>query len=383
MAKYEIFQEIQTESNKFHAFYSASPKRFNLLKEHLDLLGEPYFTPMQIYKVRWIASHDLAMQIMIKNMKSIISHLIAISSYKYDRKTEPVELYTQATIAKAIQMRLFFTEKNVMMAMNFNRDIQTLFKDQSLEFQTRYSTLIGQSRREEKLQYLLNLIDNEKGENLKAFLAKTICYQDNPANGRPCENIQEYDASHVLYEGYSLHEVIVKDKNDQDVNKYQKLSTWKSTYIQEIRNQLDAFFPVNGDKTKGRVAMKIFDVLDQTTWPVSPAKKLAYVPGSIEPIKALFGVANDDLQQEFERVVAAILADRKLYCRNKRSPPVLFWAKVLRQIEMRIELKSLLLKVLCIPFSSSDAERTFSLMNIIKSKERTRLSTFMLDHYLR
>ena len=146
------------------------------------------------------------------------------------------------------------------MAMNFNRDIQTLFKDQSLEFQTRYSTLIGQSRREEKLLYLLDLIDNGKGENLKAFLAKTICYQDNPANGRPCESIEEYDASHVLFEGYSLHEVFVKDKNNQDVNKYQKLSTWKSTYIQEIRNQLDVFFPVNGDKTKGRVAMKIFDV---------------------------------------------------------------------------------------------------------------------------
>ena len=357
MTKYDIFHEIQAESNKFHTFYSASPKRFALLKEHLDLLGEPYFTPMQTYKVRWIASHELAMRIMTKHMKSIISHLTFISKYKYDRKSEPVELFTKGAISKATQMRLFFCEKNILLVMNFNLDIQALFKDQSLEFQTRYSTLIGQSKREHKLVYLLDLVDNGNGENLKAFLAKTNCYQTNPANGRPCQSIEEYDTSSVLYEGYSLHEVKIQDANGQDVNKYKKLSEWKSTYIQEIKNQLASFFPVNGDKTKGRVPMQMFDVLDQTTWPVGKAKKLAYTPGSIEPIKSLFGVVDDDLQEEFERVVASVLADRKLYCRNKKSPPVLFWAKVLRKIVMKNELKSLLLKVLCIPFSSSDAER--------------------------
>ena len=358
MTKYEIFHEIQAESNKFHAFYSVSPKRFGLLKQHLDLLGEPYFTPMQTYKVRWIASHAKAMGIMVKNMKSIISHLIFISKYKYDRKTEPVELFTKSAIAKAVQMRIFFCEKNILLVMNFNLDIQALFKDQSLEFQTRYSTLIGQSRREEKIIYLLDLIANGKGDNLKAFFEKTICYLEDPANGSPCQSIEEYDTMNVQYEGFSLHEVAVADPNGGQVNKYQKLSEWKNNYIQEIKNQLDSFFPVNGDKTKGRIAMKMFDVLDQTRYPVSKAKKLAYVPGSIEPIKSLFNVVGDDLQEEFERVVALVLADRKLYCRNKRSPPLLFWAKVLRKIPMKKELKSLLLKVLCIPFSSSDAERT-------------------------
>ena len=357
MTKFNIFHEIQAESNKFHAFYSASPKRFHLLKEHLDLLGEPYFTPMQTYKVRWIPSHEKAMKIMCKHMKSIISHLTFISKYKYDRKTEPVELFTKGAIAKAVEMRLFFCEKNILMAINFNLDIQNLFKDQSLEFQTRYSTLIGQSKREEKLIYLLDLVENGKGENLKAFLAKTNCYQDNPANGRPCQSIYHYDNSNVQFEGYSLHEVKVMDENGQEENKYQKLTLWKGDYIQEIKNQIASFFPVNGDKTKGRLALRMFDVLDQTRWPVSKAKKLAYVPGSIEPIKSLFGVVGDDLQEEFERVVAQVLASRRLYCWNKRSPPLLFWAKVLRKIEMKIELKSLLLKVLCIPFSSSDAER--------------------------
>ena len=358
MTKYDIFHDIQAESNKLHAFYSASPKRFGLLKEHLDLLGEPYFTPMQTYKVRWIPSHEKAMGIMCKHMKSIISHLTFISKYKWDRKTEQVELFTKGAIGKSIQMRLFFTEKTIMLVMHFNLDVQGLFKDQSLEFQTRYSTLIGQSRREQKITYLLNLIENEKGESLKAFFGKTICYQDNPANGRPCQSIAEYDNSNVQYEGISLHEVLVKDANGHDVNKYQKLSVWKSTYIQEIKNQMDSFFPINGDATKGRVAMTMFDVMDQTRWPVGKAQKQSYIPGSIEPIKTLFGVVGDDLQQEFERVVKEVLADRKLYCRNKRSPPVLFWAKVIRKIDMTSQLKSLLLKVLCIPFSSSDAERT-------------------------
>ena len=357
MLKYDIFLEIRTEANKFHAFYSASPKRFGLLKEHLDLLGEPYFTPIQFYKVRWIASHEKGMLILCKNMKSIISHLTFISKYKWDRQTEQVELFTKGAIAKAVEMRIFFTEKNILMVIHFNLDIQTLFKDQSLEFQTRYSVLIGQSSREEKIIYLLDVVENGKGEHLKAFLAKTICYQDNPANGRPCQSIYHYDNSQVLYEGFSLHEVMVKDESGQEVNKYPKLTMWKSNYIQEIKNQLDSFFPVNGDVTKGRVALKMFDALDQTRWPISKAAKLAYVPGSIEPIKTLFGVVGDDLQEEFERVVKTVLASRKLYCWNKRSPPLLFWAKVLRTVEMKHELSSLLLKVLCIPFSSSDAER--------------------------
>ena len=358
MSEYEIFKAIETETNSFSAFYSVSPKRFALLKQHLEMIGMPDFTPMKIYDVRWVASHEKAMRIMIKNMGSILSHLNFIANYVWDRKSEPVELFTPSAIAKATRMRIFFTEKNVLIAMHFNVDVQGGFKDKSLEFQSRYSSLIGQGRREEELDYLLDVVDNGNGENLKKFLGKTICYQDNPANGRPCQSIEEYEFYNVQYEGFKLHEVIVKDKANQDVNKYPRLSTWKSQYLQRIKDQFDKFFPVHGDSTKGRIPLRIFDVLDQKAWPVSASQKAVYVPGSIEPIKSLFGVVGNDLQQEFERVVAAILDNRKLYCRNKKSPQLLFWTKVLRTIDMKDELKSLLLKVLCIPFSSSDAERT-------------------------
>ena len=357
MTGYDIFSDIETEINAFSAFYSVSPKRLALLKQHLELLGMPDFTPMKIYDVRWIASCEKAMRIMIKNMKAILSHLTFIANYKWDRKTEPVELFTPSAVAKAQRLRIFFTEKNVLMAMSFNLDVQGGFKEKSLEFQSRYSSLIGQGRREQELDYLLNVVDNGSGENLKKFLEKTVCYQDNPSNGRPCQSIAEYDDSNVQFEGFNLHEVIVKDKNNEDVNKYPKLSIWKSEYLQGIQDQFDAFFPINGDSGKGRVPLRIFDVMDQKTWPVTASQKAAYNPGSIEPIKSLFGVVGDDLQEEFNRVVKEVLFNRKLYCRYKKSPQLLFWSKVLRTIDMKDELKSLLLKVLVIPFSSSDAER--------------------------
>ena len=60
------------------------------------------------------------------------------------------------------------------------------------------------------------------------------------------------------------------------------------------------------------------------------------------------------------------------FCNFKESDPVDFWVSVLMKFDMSRDLEKLIKSTIIIPVGSADAERSFSQMNLIKSKLKSR-----------
>ena len=61
------------------------------------------------------------------------------------------------------------------------------------------------------------------------------------------------------------------------------------------------------------------------------------------------------------------------YCDYKKSNPVYFWQAVVRKFPTSEPLKKLIKSAIVIPLGSADAERSFSELNLIKTKHKSRM----------
>ena len=118
---------------------------------------------------------------------------------------------------------------------------------------------------------------------------------------QPCKNLAVYEKSKVVkWKGIELVESGI----------YPKLSTFKDDYLDEIRKELESFFPQAGDRNRGRLDTTIFNPLNQNNWPDKPDAMKSYQPRSIEKIAKLFKIPyTQELQTEFSSLVKKILLE--------------------------------------------------------------------------
>ena len=76
------------------------------------------------------------------------------------------------------------------------------------------------------------------------------------------------------------------------------------------------------------------------------------------------------------------LSQDNFYCTFKKSDTVPFWVSVLFKYDMSRDLEKLIKSSIIIPMGSADAERSFSQMNIIKSKLKSRMKPDLLDAFM-
>ena len=204
---------------------------------------------------------------------------------------------------------------------------------------------------------------------------------------QPCKNLAVYEKSKVVkWKGIELVESGI----------YPKLSSFKDDYIDEIRKELESFFPQAGDVNRGRLDTTIFNPLNQNNWPDQPDSMKSYQPRSIEKIAKLFKIPyTQELQTEFSSLVKKILLEaiptddndeeigdavanyvtnhpslqsptkklklaseqKNFFCEFKESDPIQFWVSVLFRFSMSRELETLIKSTIIIPSSSADAER--------------------------
>ena len=339
-------------ANKLYAFYSRSPKRVAHLARYLKEMGENVFKPLKVFSVRWISTTVKAMDRIFSHWSEFVGHLSSIAEYIYDRAVDDYCLFDKKTIEDADELLAVLKNKLGLLSLVFNLDIDRRVSQESLLFQTRYTSLIGVSSRFPLLITHLDQIKAGEGPILKKFLGNTLCFEDDPAlgaQGVQCRDIQHYEESFVRYFDTDLF-----DNED-----FEKLSDFKDEYIDSIKNEIDAYF-MTEDQKKMRLDLTVFDVLDQKQWPFDEEEKQRFKPASIEPLAKLFGIGFDGtLQHHFNNLVNMVLVS-DFYCKHRKSDQMLFWSLVLKDhgSNMYQPLKWLLSSVLVVPLGSSDAERS-------------------------
>ena len=256
--------------------------------------------------------------------------------------------------------------------------------------------------------FYLESLKNGEGKQFNEFIKACKCGQIK-ANLANCNNLNQYEtAKYVYYQDIELY------KGSDYL--YPKLSTFKDDYVDQIREELVGFFPKYGNEQKARVPTNIFTPLNQALWPDDKNKIQMYEPGSIQEIAKIFDVTyTATLQEEFDKLVKTILEEATIsdqssidpgdlsdplvvdeliehenkrlklqqrliiqqqehfFCDFKNSDPVLFWEVVLRKFPTSPPLQRLIKSSIIIPLGSADAERSFSALNIIKSKHKNRM----------
>lgn len=97
----------------------------------------------------------------------------------------------------------------------------------------------------------------------------------------------------------------------------------------------------------------------------------------------MLGVPNTNIEAEWNSVTAAIVSDNAFLCQHQDDPTPIFWARALKSIEMAPDVRNIIQRALVVAQGSSDAERSFSIINMLRSNNRRRLLPSTIDLLVR
>ena len=107
--------------------------------------------------------------------------LIGVIDHIIEEEPSKTTKAAKKRIAKAKEQLKFLKDRNALVTMHFNNDIQERFKFESLIYQERLSSIIGQVDREYALINSLDVVFKaNRGQTFKTFLQRAIhkpCYQ--------------------------------------------------------------------------------------------------------------------------------------------------------------------------------------------------------------
>ena len=302
---------------------------------------------MHVHICRWAATQVLALEKIIQNIYPLTEHLEKIMNDD--------ENFEDDTRNRAKQELVFLRDKNALAAIMFNLDPMNVFKELSLHFQERHSSLVGQKSMENVLRMTMEDFKNENGDNFKNFLKSATCFKkDFAIDGAPCNTLQNYETHSVYYNG-----IVFKEN---DLVKYPRLSTFLKAYIDALLVQIDKFFPstIGRSTHPSKIDFQSFEVLNQNNYPTEEKNKLTFQAGSIEEVAKLCNVDYDNqLQKEFDKLVRQVIFDKEIYCKTRASDSLFFWSNIVESYKDMLspKMKQLLLAANVTPLSSSDPER--------------------------
>ena len=126
-----------------------------------------------------------------------------------------------------------------------------------------------------------------------------------------------------------------------------------------------------------------FDILDHRLWQdditqVQVIDKMASITAELKLQRSRV------LGKELFKLISAVRSSPN-YCNMEDSKPNWFWSSVMKDDNINIseELRHVIRSAMAIPMGSASTERTFSIMNFIKTAQRARLTPENMEHILR
>lgn len=365
----EFFAALKSAMNEMASFYSRSWKKTADLIEYCKAKGYEIFTLPHTHDVRWVKSYHRVVETIMKNWLALLEHVETIAS---NMKKE----YDKVSVKNAKKHLSFLRDKFAMLGLAVVGDFTNRFTVDSMTFQRKFGTLIGQADRERKLVTDLKKIANGEGKNTQDFLAKSVCYKNpNKSDKKQCTSIQMYEESFVEYKGVEL-----LDMGSEGIP---RLSSFLNKYLEEVLKTIENYFPhTYSRKTNpAKLNMEIFSPFNQELWQWQGNLAVGSIKEAAKAVNIEYTIA---LQNEFEKLVQTMKMNI-MYCMNKKSDPFYFWLSVLKDFgsNMSPKLRQLIKSIIIIPWSSAEAERAFSLMNFLKTKLRNRMGHDSLQAHMR
>ena len=300
---------------------------------------------LKIFPVRWAASTLSAVERIINRLETLLGHLQQVIG---NRKKE----FSPQQVAKATAVYRELTDENLLILLNFQRDVLLNVASQSLIYQKSGASVIGEHNRQRIFSEKLDQLRHKNSETLTKFLQEAKCAPSGKALTRhlkskgktnlpSCGTVEKYERSN--FKAYKGHRISVK------MNQYESLSTYLDSYVDRlVKNHEKYMF-------KNEELMEQFDSLDQRLWKETD-------PSDGDPIIALGSHFSIDNPQELGPLWIELktkLMQSSFFCTNVLDKPRDFWSRVLQMKDIAIhpKLRRLIQVIQVLATNSADAER--------------------------
>ena len=418
---FEMFLLLEKDLGMNYNFHRSSHKNYAHLKQYSRSVKAPVSRPPKIMPTRWATSSYRALKTSATSWPVWIPHLNGIvTSPKYNAKAK----------MKSKKIIQFLTDKHAMAALHYLLDILYAFKGMSQVSQRSGESIIGQKDLKTAILAALDTLLAEGGKWMNKFLQETVCDVNSILSS--CGTLENFEKTlDVTWHGYPLkgyqrqevEMVPVKDKkkNKKDANNepndesedsegieeneenddsgrkgknmkrnqtkkkrrvvkwYKPVSTIREAHIQKLKDLVEAYWPEND-------LMEVSAALDQTKWPEEIEKVLenpTVMTGIKKWAKALKldeEITEQQITDDFTQLIQTLKNDHDVkWCNHWQSSNTAFWSLLLMKGKLPQRLQKLAETILIIPYGSSDCERAFSLMNLLKPVQRASLSPETLN----
>ena len=268
------------------------------------------------------------------------------------KEVQEDESYTNKGREDAEELRSLLLDPNFLILIIIQIDILSLVSVQSLNLQQRGDTYILEYERHEEFLNNIKKLKQSKGTNLIQFLNEVKCtddedefleYQNGETDISSCKTLDNYEMS--TYRSY------LKKPLSDSVSDFSILSSYIKEYVDGI-----VFFhkKLFGKDEELRKLMKIFSI---KSW---KKRVLVSETNNIVRLAQLLKMPNAADLRSVWPTFRRSLMDSSWFCNNREiKQPESFWTALLNTKDFKTPslIRSLLLRVLILTTSSSDAER--------------------------
>ena len=380
--KFSIFKKVEKLINQGASFYKRSHVRKNNLSEFVTALARQKgpTVKIKVYKlqtilpIRWVSSSFEAHKKAVTNWEYTVKHLQEIRN---PTGLTPRQKFDVKTIKKASKMEKSLRDKNVLIVMFITLDILEVLKKESLIFQTKGASLLGQSERQKILKSdIRRLARKEGGHWTRKFLRKSLCQkQAMGKNGivisrrkMKCMTLERFSTSYVTWKGIFLLE---------DMKKYPPIISFIDDFYDEVQKEADVYMPDNDGIVH---ALKL---LNHHTW----SSKLSDVIASddykenINYLGKWFNMEDNTalLYQHWESLIRNLDIDEEYFTTIKLLNPTAFWENILSHYKLDSKFK----RLVRFDRTSQDLLYETILIIIIWHKKTSRNSDICNEQHLR
>ena len=254
----------------------------------------------------------------------------------------------QAFQEKVESLLSFLSDKHAMALLFFNSDVVDRFSIESLNTQTKGSSLIGMSSRKSKLLKDLEEIKETNGKEFRKFLSKCRCFDDleeaqafidSGNSDKVCADLRMYESSqYVVYEKVILEESGLVNSKSQTLQ-FRAITNFIRQYVDKLVDQVNQKMPSD--------EINVFNALDPKRW--SRRDRGRYLYPNVKQLAELFHMDPIVIAEQFRALVIKMFANLEWFSRHRLSDPLYFWSNALDVFKPPQELTSLVKKVMAVP----------------------------------
>ena len=227
--------------------------------------------------------------------------------------------------------------------------------------------------KQQMIEDMHNVASLGEGTETKKFLSEAIC--SDLVRNIKCNTVDAYEAAgFVIWRGTKLVNYVESE--------YELLSDVQYPYVEMVLYLLESYLP--------EIRLTDFDLLDQRLWNSVVQIDENTVKSKTEAVMKELkvetprGIGYKKIGKEMFNLIHEI-RNMPDWCKMFESTPSMFWANIMRNDALTINptVKQIIRSALAIPAGSAAAERSFGMMNYIKTSQRANLNEENINHIVR